>query len=203
MKELRRFLRGLIVAILGFDAQSVYWANQTAPKGALPVATLRLYSLDREAMAEDRGIDADDKLLILSPQSAVLEVQIFDKNGEDPVSKLENLLMQIETPTIVDQCYRAGVAFFDAEPVQDITGLLSDGKTYEPRAAVDLRLRYNRIVTDASGVVEEIRLQEETRGRVLHLDDDVREGQEKPKAAIDTVTDEGDRTYTIKKGETL
>lgn len=203
MKELRRFLRSLVASILGFDEQSVYWANQNAPKGAPPVAMLRLYSLKHETMAEDRGMNEDDKLLILLPRTAVLEVQIFDKNGDDPVSKLENLLMQLETPTFADRCHRAGVAFFDAEPVQDITGLLSDGKTYEPRAAVDLRLRYNRIATDASGIVEEIRLQEETRGRVLHLDDDVREGQEKPKAAIDTVTDEGDRTYTIKKGETL
>lgn len=202
MKELRRFLRGLIVAILGFDAQSVYWANQTAPKGALPVATLRLYSLDREAMAEDRGIDADDKLLILSPQSAVLEVQIFDKNGEDPVSKLENLLMQIETPTIVDQCYRAGVAFFDAESVQDITGLLTDGKTYEPRAAVDLRLRYNRTVKDALGIIEEVHLQEETTGRALKPDGDAPIAKPKPKVGLETVAPDGDRTYTIKKGET-
>ena len=34
MKELRRFLRSLMVNLLGIDAQSVYWANQSAPKGA-------------------------------------------------------------------------------------------------------------------------------------------------------------------------
>lgn len=201
MKELRRFLRGLIVAILGFDAQSVYWANQTAPKGALPVATLRLYSLDHEAMAEDRGVDEDDKLSILSPQSAVLEVQVFDKSGADPVSKLENLLMQMETPTVADQCYRAGVAFFDAEPVQDITSLLSDGKTYEPRAAVDLRLRYNRTVKDAPGIIEEVYLHEETTGRALNPGGNAPIAKPKPKVGLETVTPDGDRTYTIKKGE--
>lgn len=192
MKELRRFLRSLMVDLLEIDAQSVYWANQTAPKGALPVATLRLYSISQEAMAEDRGVDEADRLDLHLPQAAVLEVQIFDESGGDPVGRLEALLLKLETPTVSDRCHAAGVAFFAAEPVLDITGLLSDGKTYEPRAAVDLRIRFNGRIKDAPSIIEKVEITAKAQK------------PEKPKekyAMEITVTEvDGDTRFTIGKG---
>lgn len=192
MKELRRFLRSLMIDLLGIDAQSVYWANQSVPKGALPVATLRLYSIAQEAMTEDRGVDAADWLDLQLPQAAVLEVQIFDESGGDPVGRLEALLLKLETPTVADRCHAAGVAFFAAEPVQDITGLLSDGKTYEPRAAVDLRVRFNGCIKDAPSVIEKVEITARAQK------------PEKPKekyAMEITVTEvDGDTRFTIGKG---
>lgn len=192
MKELRRFLRSLMIDLLGIDAQSVYWANQSAPKGALPVATLRLYSIAQEAMTEDRGIDEADRLDLHLPQAAVLEVQIFDESGGDPVGRLEALLLKLETPTVSDRCHAAGVAFFAAEPVLDITGLLSDGKTYEPRAAVDLRVRFNGCIKDAPSVIEKVEITAKAQK------------PEKPKekyAMEITVTEvDGDTRFTIGKG---
>ena len=192
MKELRRFLRSLMVDLLGIDAQSVYWANQSAPKGALPVATLRLYSIAQEAMTEDRGVDEADRLDLQLPQAAVLEVQIFDESGGDPVGRLEALLLKLETPTVADRCHAAGVAFFAAEPVLDITGLLADGKTYEPRAAVDLRVRFNGCIKDASSVIEKVEITARAQK------------PEKPKekyAMEITVTEvDGDTRFTIGKG---
>ena len=192
MRGLRRFLRSLMVDLLEIDAQSVYWANQTAPKGALPVATLRLYSIAQEAMAEDRGVDEADRLDLQLPQAAVLEVQIFDESGGDPVGRLETLLLKLETPTVADRCHAAGVAFFAAEPVQDITGLLSDGKTYEPRAAVDLRVRFNDCIKDAPSVIEKVEITAKAQK------------PEKPKekyAMEITVTEvDGDTRFTIGKG---
>lgn len=192
MKELRRFLRSLMIDLLGIDAQSVYWANQSAPKGALPVATLRLYSIAQEAMTEDRGVDEADRLDLQLPQAAVLEVQIFDESGGDPVGRLEALLLKLETPTVSDRCHAAGVAFFAAEPVLDITGLLSDGKTYEPRAAVDLRVRFNGCIKDAPSVIEKVEITAKAQK------------PEKPKekyAMEITVTEvNGDTRFTIGKG---
>ena len=192
MRGLRRFLRSLMVDLLEIDAQSVYWANQTAPKGALPVATLRLYSIAQEAMAEDRGVDEADRLDLQLPQAAVLEVQIFDESGGDPVGRLETLLLKLETPTVADRCHAAGVAFFAAEPVQDITGLLLDGKTYEPRAAVDLRVRFNDCIKDAPSVIEKVEITAKAQK------------PEKPKekyAMEITVTEvDGDTRFTIGKG---
>ena len=192
MKELRRFLRSLMIDLLGIDAQSVYWANQSAPKGALPVATLRLYSIAQEAMAEDRGVDEADRLDLQLPQSAVLEVQIFDESGGDPVGRLETLLLKLETPTVADRCHAAGVAFFAAEPVLDITGLLADGKTYEPRAAVDLHIRFNGRIKDSPGIIEKVEITARAQK------------PEKPKekyAMEITVTEvDGDTRFTIGKG---
>lgn len=192
MKELRHFLRSLMIDLLGIDAQSVYWANQSAPKGALPVATLRLYSIAQEAMTEDRGVDEADRLDLQLPQAAVLEVQIFDESGGDPVGRLETLLLKLEIPTVTDRCHAAGVAFFAAEPVQDITGLLSDGKTYEPRAAVDLRVRFNGCIKDAPSVIEKVEITAKAQ----------KPETPKEKYAMEiTVTEvDGDTRFTIGKG---
>ena len=195
MKELRRFLRSLMVDLLGIDTQSVYWANQSAPKGALPVATLRLYSIAQEAMAEDRGVDEADRLDLQLPQAAVLEVQIFDESDGDPVGRLEALLLKLETPTVADRCHAAGVAFFAAEPVQDITGLLSDGKTYEPRAAVDLRVRFNGCIKDSPGIIEKVEITARAQK------------PEKPKEVyameVEVAKVDGDMKFTIRKGDRL
>lgn len=195
MKELRHFLRSLMIDLLGIDAQSVYWANQSAPKGALPVATLQLYSIAQEAMTEDRGVDEADRLDLQLPQAAVLEVQIFDESGGDPVGRLETLLLKLETPTVTDRCHAAGVAFFVAEPVQDITGLLSDGKTYEPRAAVDLRIRFNGHVKDSSGIIERVEITAKAKK------------PEKPKELyameVEVAEVDGDMKFTIRKGDRL
>lgn len=195
MKELRHFLRSLMIDLLGIDAQSVYWANQSAPKGALPVATLRLYSIAQEAMTEDRGVDEADRLDLQLPQAAVLEVQIFDESGGDPVGRLETLLLKLETPTVTDRCHAAGVAFFAAEPVQDITGLLSDGKTYEPRAAVDLRIRFNGHVKDSPGIIERVEITAKAKK------------PEKPKELyameVEVAEVDGDMKFTIRKGDRL
>lgn len=195
MKELRRFLRSLMIDLLGIDAQSVYWANQSAPKGALPVATLRLYSIAQEAMTEDRGVDAADRLDLQLPQAAVLEVQIFDESGGDPVGRLETLLLKLETPTVADRCHAAGVAFFAAEPVLDITGLLADGKTYEPRAAVDLHIRFNGRIKDSPGIIEKVEITAKAKK------------PEKPKEVyameVEVAEVDGDMKFTIRKGDRL
>ena len=195
MKELRRFLRSLMIDLLGIDAQSVYWANQSAPKGTLPVATLRLYSIAQEAMTEDRGVDAADRLDLQLPQAAVLEVQIFDESGGDPVGRLETLLLKLETPTVADRCHAAGVAFFAAEPVLDITGLLADGKTYEPRAAVDLHIRFNGRIKDSPGIIEKVEITAKAKK------------PEKPKEVyameVEVAEVDGDMKFTIRKGDRL
>lgn len=195
MKELRRLLRSLMIDLLGIDAQSVYWANQSAPKGALPVATLRLYSIAQEAMTEDRGVDEADRLDLQLPQAAVLEVQIFDESGGDPVGRLETLLLKLETPTVSDRCHAAGVAVFAAEPVLDITGLLADGKTYEPRAAVDLRIRFNGHVKDSPGIIERVEITAKAKK------------PERPKELyameVEVAEVDGDMKFTIRKGDRL
>jgi hypothetical protein len=184
-----------MIDLLGIDAQSVYWANQSAPKGALPVTTLRLYSIAQEAMAEDRGVDEADRLDLQLPQAAVLEVQIFDESGGDPVGRLETLLLKLETPTVADRCHAAGVAFFAAEPVLDITGLLADGKTYEPRAAVDLHIRFNGRIKDSPGTIEKVEITAKAKK------------PEKLKEVyameVEVAEVDGDMKFTIRKGDRL
>ena len=103
--------------------------------------------------------------------------------------------MKLETPTVTDRCHAAGVAFFAAEPVQDITGLLSDGKTYEPRAAVDLRIRFNGHVKDSPGIIERVEITAKAKK------------PEKPKELyameVEVAEVDGDMKFTIRKGDRL
>ena len=164
-------------------------------EGSAPVATLRLYSIVQEAMAEDRGVDEADRLDLQLPQAAVLEVQIFDESGGDPVGRLEALLLKLETPTVSDRCHAAGVAVFAAEPVLDITGLLADGKTYEPRAAVDLRIRFNGHVKDSPSIIEKVEITAKAKKT------------ERPKELyameVEVAEVDGDMKFTIRKGDRL
>jgi hypothetical protein len=55
-----------------------------------------------------------------------------------------------------------GVAFLYADDVQDLTNLLGNQQQYEPRAAVDLHLRYTAQVLDDVGIIDTVDIHGET-----------------------------------------
>lgn len=56
----------------------------------------------------------------------------------------------------------AGVAYLYADPVQDLTDLLGNSQQYEPRAAVDLHMRYTAQVMDNVGIIKDVEIHGET-----------------------------------------
>ena len=166
-KEMRKFLHDVIASILGLQGNRVLWRNQDGFKLENPVVTLFVYSQQGQAMPDFMPVDAKGNAELKVPTDAVLEVQMFDKKGEFPADKLETLVRKLETPEIVDLCFNAGVAFFNAEAVQDMTDLLPNSQQYEPRAAVDLHFRYTEVTEAQVGIIETVNVDGETDGRQL------------------------------------
>lgn len=166
-KTMRKFLHDTVAEILGLDGNRVIWRNQDAPKMPNPIVALFVYSLEGQAMPNYRPSKDAGKALIYVPTDAVLEVQMFDKRGEFPVDKLETLVRTLEAPDYVDLCSQNGVAFFDSEPIQDVTTLLENGQQYEPRAAVDLHFRYTAVTTAHVGEIRTVNVNGKTDERAL------------------------------------
>lgn len=163
----RKFLHDIVASCLNLTGDKVIWRNQDAPKQANPIVTLFVYSVDGQALPDFIPNGTPGKVDLHVPTDAVLEVQMFDKKGTFPVDKLEGLVRTLETPAVVEQCSASGVAFFDAEPVLDITALLPNSQQYEPRAAVDLHFRYTEVTTADVGIIETVEVDGETDGNPL------------------------------------
>lgn len=167
--EARAFLHDIVASCLSLSGDRVIWRNQDAPKQANPIVTLFAYSLDGQAMPDIRYVGDIGKVNLYVPTDAVLEVQMFDKKGQFPVDKLEHLVRLLETPNVVEQCATAGIAFFDFEPVQDITALLPNSQQYEPRAAVDIHFRYTAVTTADTYIIDTVEVEGDTDGRKLEF----------------------------------
>lgn len=155
-KEMRKAIHDIIARVLKLEGKRVIWRNQDGIKIANPVVTLFVYSKQAQAMAEFRQGSEEGTKAVYVPTDAVLEVQMFDQRGEFPSDKLEYLVRCLELPDVVEECTKAGIVFFDSEPVQDVTVLLPNSQQYEPRAAVDLHIRYAEVMTANVGAIEEV-----------------------------------------------
>lgn len=153
----KKFLHDLIASLLDLPDNKVVWLNQNMPKLKKPYATLHLYSQKGEVSEEIRLTGQPGIVDVFVPTAAKLEVQLYECAGDDPADKVENMVHKLKTPSIVDKCSFAKVAFFDAGPVNDLTGLV-DKQTFEPRAAVDLDIRYNSVIADDVGYINEVNI---------------------------------------------
>lgn len=143
--------------------KSVIWANQNAPRPKPPLITLQVIDQTDEAQEEIRPGTQDDIKNVVVPVRAVVGVQLYGVvDGFQPIDVLANLVRWLHAPTVVDSFASHGMAVFEVEQVIDLTGLLNDKQTYEPRAAVDLEVRYTHYVED-KGIIETV--------HVLSVDD--------------------------------
>jgi hypothetical protein len=161
-QTIRKFLHDTIAQIAGLNGSSVIWANQGAPKQAVPIVTLRTYAEQAESMADHRATDTVGEVDLRTPTAFVLELQYYGKRGSFPVDSVNDIVRALEKPTVVDAFMGAGVAFLYADPVQDLTDLLGNEQQYEPRAAVDLHCRYTSQVIDNVGVIDTVEIHGET-----------------------------------------
>lgn len=155
-QEVRKFLHDKIADLLGLPLKNVIWANQSGSKPENPMATLLLYSTQSEEMENKLRTKNPEEIDLRVSTGFVLEVQFFGQKKTYPVDILENMIRQMERPTIVDSFFANHVAFLYADPVQDLTGLLENDQQFEPRAAVDLHCRYTSQIIDDPGYIEEV-----------------------------------------------
>lgn len=154
--ETRKFLHDTIADLLGLPGKSVIWNRQNGYKQNPPLVTLMAYSVQAEEMENKLSTQTPGEIDLRVSTAFVLEVQYFGKQNGVPVDALENLIRQLERPTVVDSFFANGVAYLYADPVQDVTGLLENSQQFEPRAAVDLHCRYTAQTIDDPGYIDEV-----------------------------------------------
>ncbi len=147
----KSFIHSIMTELLGC---TVIWAKQNGPKPKKPFATLRLYAFRGVGTNDEVPTDTPGGVEVKGTFEATLEIQYF---GDSAEQKLIELDQSLSKPTIVDRCFGTGVAFFDAQNVQDLTGLL-DATNYEERASIDLSIRYANAMTDNPGYVSQVNL---------------------------------------------
>lgn len=150
-REQMDFLHGIIAELLALPGKRVVWAQQNMPRLCRPFATLQLFG-ERYEKSEELRPTGPGQYKVVVPMTCTLAVQYF---GEDAASHLEAMTTGLSRPTIVDRCFAAKMAVYDAEGTTDLSGLL-EGQTWEERAAVDLHVRYNSEVEDTPGYIESV-----------------------------------------------
>ena len=154
------FIHSIVTELLGC---TVIWANQNGPKPRKPFAKLRLYASRSVGMNDEVPTDTAGKIEIKGTIEKTLEVQYF---GTDAEQKLIELNQALSKPTVLDKCFSASVAFFDAQNVQDLTGLL-DATNYEERASIDLSVRFTLSATDEPGYFDKVSINAD--GKTLEI----------------------------------
>lgn len=150
-REQMDFLHGIVAELLALPGKQVVWAQQNMPRLCRPFATLQLFG-KRYEKSEELRPTGPGQYKVVVPMTCTLSVQYF---GEDAASHLETMTTGFSRPTIVDRCFAAKVAVYDAEGTTDLSGLL-EGQTWEERAAVDLHVRFNSEADDAPGYIESV-----------------------------------------------
>lgn len=150
----KKFIHDLIAELLTLDKSKVVWHYPNAPQPARPFATLQIFAQRGEAQEDIIPTDEKGVYNVAVPETQTLSVQLYDVKGADVCGKLALLARQLEKPTVVDKCFAAGVAFYNAESVVDLTDAVDDANAM-PRANIDFYVRTNSVITDDLSVIEE------------------------------------------------
>ena len=139
----------LLQPILG---GTLVWADQNAPRPPLPFATLRLSVIQRIGTPHYSNPDNAGLQDVLAVRESVLQVQRF---GPDSVGALETFADKLALQTNLDKFSLQKISLFDVSSVTDVAQLLN-GLATEPRASVDLSLRWVSDQSDNVGLIDDV-----------------------------------------------
>jgi hypothetical protein len=162
MDELDKFLRALIAQITG---KTVIPQKRDAPKPAKPYLALRFFAYRGFGLDELLPGDDDDTFLVTGERECTCEVHWI---GEGAIEGLHGLEQALQSPSVVDRCFGAGVAVYNAEDIQDLSGLL-DGVDWESRASMDLQLAVTRQTPDKTMRIADVEITGFADGRTQNI----------------------------------
>jgi len=149
VSTLKTRLWALVQPIIG---GVVIWADQNAPRPPLPYSTMRLSTVPSVGTPHYSDPDANGIQTVLAIREGVLQVQRF---GPDSVDALATFSDKILTQTNLNKFSAQKIAVFSLSTVTDVALLLNDLAT-EPRASVELSLRWVSDLTDDVGLIEAV-----------------------------------------------
>lgn len=151
MNDLKSDIYTLVSALAG--GERVIWSDQNSPRPALPYWTIKLNAMPMLGSAEyGQGVTSTGHQTIWRTNQATLEVQRF---GSDSEIKCHALRSDMDRMTVREAWGLKRISCYDSGSVNNLAIKL-DNSTMEPRAGVDLFLRFGSTVTDRVGIIETV-----------------------------------------------
>ncbi|CAB4197695.1 hypothetical protein UFOVP1309_29 [uncultured Caudovirales phage] len=135
-----------------FFTEPVIWADQTSPRPPLPYVTIRMGVITPIGESHYSDVDSLGVQTVTGVRESILNVNRF---GPESVSSLETFADKLTLNTTLDKFSIQKIAAFDVSPVTDIAQLLN-GIAIEPRASVDVSIRWNADQTDNVGIIQTV-----------------------------------------------
>ena len=131
---------------------TVIWADQSSPRPAMPYTTLKLGSITEVGGEHYSDVDSEGIQTVIGVRECVLNVQRF---GPDSVDSVQTFADKLRLNTNLDKFRVQEIACYDISPVTDIAQLLN-GIAIEPRASVDVNIRFASNQSDNVGIIETV-----------------------------------------------
>ena len=133
-------------------SEVIIWADQSAPRPPLPYVTLRLGVISPVGEPHYSDVTNAGIQTVLAVRESILSVQRF---GNGSVNALELLSANLCKNSVRDLFSVQDISAFDVSNVTDIAALQS-GIAIEPRASLDVSLRWTSSITDNVGVIDTV-----------------------------------------------
>ena len=141
----------LVKARIG--AETLVFADQNAPRPPLPYWTIRLAA--QRAVGEDsysQGVDANGDQLVSGVREITVQVQRF---GPDSDVACADLRDDLSRTTVLETWQVEKIALYDVGDVLNVPYKL-DNSQLEPRASVDLFVRFGTELLDRVGWIDTV-----------------------------------------------
>lgn len=142
--------------ILRFVAQAtdlpIIRANSDGPRPPLPYITLRVSNSPRMGLLE-ADLSDDGMQTYAAHRDATVELQCFGVGGFDA---LDDLSQRLKGPGMLAAALAANFAVYAADAVQNVP-VLRDGGKYEPRAVMDIGIRYTKEHDENVGLISTVK----------------------------------------------
>lgn len=151
MPTLKDTLYTLLKATIG--AETLVFADQNSPRPPLPYWTMRL-TVQRAIGSDTYGQGVTDlgDQVIMGTREATVMVQRY---GDDSDTKCADLRDEFSKTSIMESWQLAKIALYDIGDVKNIPFPL-DKSQLEPRASLDLFVRFGTELLDRVGIIEQV-----------------------------------------------
>jgi len=156
MTTLKAKIYTLVKALVG--TESLIWGDQNAPRPALPYWTMILQSIRK--VGEDtysQGVTDEGVQTVTGTRDATLAVQRYGTGSDIACADLRDKIALI---SVIESWIAAGVVVYDETPIMNATVKL-DNAQLEPRAAIDLMIRFGVDTDDIVGAIETVETEAE------------------------------------------
>jgi len=153
---IKLIIKNLIQSLI--NGENIIFLDQNAPRPALPYWTIRISS--QRKLGEDyygNGVDNDGDQIVSGVREATVQIQRYGKNSDESCVDLRNVLSKI---TVLESWQKEKIALFKINDVLNVPYEL-DNSQLEPRASLDLFVRFGTDINDNVGEIAFVETNEE------------------------------------------